>query len=63
MNDDGSLEQPYDKIYDITHLAIAILKRIKSKVYEKDVVAFVYVIEIVMVGLVWIVYLRENTIV
>jgi UDP-N-acetylglucosamine--dolichyl-phosphate N-acetylglucosaminephosphotransferase len=63
VNDDGSLEQPYDKLYDITHLAIAVLRNIKSKVYERDVVEFVYLIEILMVGLVWIVYLRENAIV
>jgi UDP-N-acetylglucosamine--dolichyl-phosphate N-acetylglucosaminephosphotransferase len=63
VNDDGSLEQPYDKIYHITHLAIAVLRNIKSKVYERDVVEFVYLIEILMAGLVWIVYLRENAIV
>jgi UDP-N-acetylglucosamine--dolichyl-phosphate N-acetylglucosaminephosphotransferase len=63
VNEDGSLEQPYDKIYDTTHLAIAVLRNIKRKVYERDVVEFIYLVEIVMVGLVWIVYLRENAIV
>jgi UDP-N-acetylglucosamine--dolichyl-phosphate N-acetylglucosaminephosphotransferase len=63
VNEDGSLEQPYDKIYDTTHLAIAVLRNIKRKVYERDVVEFIYLMEIVMVGLVWIVYLRENAIV
>lgn len=48
VNDDGSLEQPYDKIYDITHLAIAVLRRVKQKVYERDVVAFIYGVEIVI---------------
>jgi UDP-N-acetylglucosamine--dolichyl-phosphate N-acetylglucosaminephosphotransferase len=62
VNEDGSLEQPYDKIYDTTHLAIAVLRNIKRKVYERDVVVFIYLMEIVMVGLVWIVYLRENAI-
>ncbi|HOO53385.1 MAG TPA: hypothetical protein PLY09_00550 [Methanothrix sp.] len=57
VNDDGSLEQPYDKIYDTSHLAIAVLKRVKSKVYEKDVVLFLCGIELVLVGLVWVVYL------
>ena len=56
VNEDGSLEQPYDKIYDITHLAIAVLRNVKQKVYERDVVEFIYLIEIVMVGLVWIAY-------
>jgi len=63
VNDDWSLEQPYDKIYDTTHLAIAVLRNIKRRVYERDVVEFIYLIEIVMVGLVWIAYLRENAIV
>lgn len=48
VNDDGSLEQPYDKTYDITHLAIAVLRRVKQKVYERDVVAFIYGVEIVI---------------
>ncbi|MGB4698853.1 MAG: hypothetical protein WBH08_13530, partial [Methanothrix sp.] len=60
VNDDGSLEQPYDKIYDTAHLAIAVLRNIKRKVYERDVVEFIYLIEVVMVGLAWIAYLREN---
>jgi UDP-N-acetylglucosamine--dolichyl-phosphate N-acetylglucosaminephosphotransferase len=56
VNDDGSLEQTYDKIYDTTHLAIAVLKKIRQKVYERDVVIFVYCFEFVFVGLVWIIY-------
>jgi UDP-N-acetylglucosamine--dolichyl-phosphate N-acetylglucosaminephosphotransferase len=38
VNKDNSLELPYDKFYDSTHVAIAVLKKIKRKVYEKDVV-------------------------
>ena len=40
LNEDGSLEMPYDKIYGLEHLAIKILKKIKpgGKVHEKDVV-------------------------
>ncbi|MCJ7613350.1 glycosyl transferase family 4 [Candidatus Bathyarchaeota archaeon] len=37
-NEDGSLEMPYKKIYDTTHLALWVLKRVKAKVYERDVV-------------------------
>lgn len=48
VNEDGSLDQPYDKIYDITHLAIAALNRLNGKVYEKDVVVFIYAIEVVI---------------
>lgn len=57
VNKDGSLEMPFKGIYHLTHLAIAVLKRVKQKVFEKDVVTFVFVIEFVMVGLTWIVNL------
>jgi UDP-N-acetylglucosamine--dolichyl-phosphate N-acetylglucosaminephosphotransferase len=56
-NPDGSLELPYDKIYDTTHLAIAVLKKVKRKVYEQDVVLFVYGLELVLVGIVAVMYL------
>jgi UDP-N-acetylglucosamine--dolichyl-phosphate N-acetylglucosaminephosphotransferase len=52
VNDDGSLEKPYKDIYHLTHLAIAVLRRIKGKVYERSVVLFIYVIEISAVGFV-----------
>jgi UDP-N-acetylglucosamine--dolichyl-phosphate N-acetylglucosaminephosphotransferase len=39
-NKDNSLEQPYEKIYHTTHLAIWFLKKIRGKVYERDVVLF-----------------------
>ena len=45
VNPDGSLDLPYPKIYDSTHLAIAILKKIKRKVYEPDVVNLLIGIE------------------
>ena len=57
VNKDGSLEQPYEKIYDTTHLAIAVLKKVRQKVYERDVVIFVYCLELVFVGIVWRIYL------
>lgn len=57
VNADWSLEQPYDKIYDTTHLAIAVLGRFKNKVYERDVVEFVYLLELFFVGIVWLIYL------
>lgn len=56
-NPDGSLELPYDKIYDTTHLAIAVLRKVKRKVYERNVVLFVYGIELVFVGIVAVMYL------
>ncbi|MEM3448584.1 MAG: glycosyl transferase family 4 [Nitrososphaerota archaeon] len=45
---DGSLEQPYDKIYDVTHLSINIVKKVKNKVYEKDVTVSIIFFEVVL---------------
>ena len=47
-NKDNSLEMPYPKIYGLTHLSIFILKKFKDKVYEKDVVYFIFAIQIVI---------------
>ena len=56
LNKDGSLEKPYHKIYGLEHLAIAILKKIKSskKVSEKEVVWLInsFQILIIVIGLV-----------
>ncbi|MDO8623033.1 MAG: glycosyl transferase family 4 [archaeon] len=51
VNEDGSLELPYDKIYGLEHLAIKILKKIKKngKVYEKDVVYLINFFQILVV--------------
>jgi len=55
-NEDGSLEMPYDKIYGMTHLSIFILKKFKKKVYEKDVVYFIFAIQIVICLLALIIF-------
>ncbi len=52
VNRDNSLELPYDKLYDLTHLVIYILKKIKKKVYEKDVVVSILVAEAIIALLV-----------
>lgn len=57
VNEDGSLEKPYKGIYHLTHLAIAVLRRAKGKVYEKDVVLFVCGIEMVVAGIAIYIYL------
>ena len=44
-NLDGSLELPYNQLYDTTHIAIWILKHLKTKVHEKDVVVFLIFIQ------------------
>jgi len=51
LNSDGSLEIPYDKIYGLEHFAIKILKTIKKnkKVYEKEVVYFINLIQILFI--------------
>lgn len=46
-NKDGSLEMPYDKIYGLTHFSIWFLKKVKKKVYENDVVYFIFAIQII----------------
>jgi len=47
-NEDGSLELPYKHIYDTTHLAIWVLKRVKTKVYERDVVLFIIAVQVLI---------------
>lgn len=48
VNTDGSLDIPYGKVYGMTHLSLLILKKFKEKVYEKDVVYFIFSFQIVM---------------
>ncbi len=56
VNEDGSLEMPYKKVYGLEHLAIYILKKIKpnKKVYEKEVVFIIngFQILIIILGLI-----------
>ncbi len=59
LNEDGSLEMPYEKVYGLEHLAIKILKRIKpsKKVYEYEVVNLInlFQIVIILIGFVFII--------
>ncbi len=48
VNPDGSLDQPYDGIYDSAHLVISVLQRVKKKVYERDVVIAILGFELVL---------------
>ena len=54
VNEDGSLDMPYEKVYGLEHLAIKLLKKIKKdgKVYEKDVVLAInlFQIAIILIG-------------
>jgi UDP-N-acetylglucosamine--dolichyl-phosphate N-acetylglucosaminephosphotransferase len=58
VNEDGSLEQPYEKIYGLEHLAIKILKRVKSngKVHEKDVVRLINLFQIFVVAVGFLIF-------
>jgi UDP-N-acetylglucosamine--dolichyl-phosphate N-acetylglucosaminephosphotransferase len=47
-NPDDSLEMPYNGIYDMTHFALFVLKKFKKKVFEREVVLFLLVIEILL---------------
>jgi UDP-N-acetylglucosamine--dolichyl-phosphate N-acetylglucosaminephosphotransferase len=51
VNEDGSLEMPYKKIYGLEHLAIYILRKIKpsKKIYEKEVVYLINFFQILIV--------------
>jgi len=55
-NKDNSLEMPYKKIYDTTHFAIWFLKKVKKRVYEKDVVRFLLFVQflVALSGIVWL---------
>ena len=57
VNEDGSLEKPYKGIYHLTHLALAVLKKVKHNVYERDVVLFICGLELALVGLTFYTYL------
>lgn len=57
LNEDGSLEVPYDKFYGLEHIALWTLKKIKpnKKVYERDVVYLIngFQILIITIGLIF----------
>jgi len=51
INEDGSLSAPFKKSYSLTHLAIRILQKIKpnKKVYEREVVWFINIVQIIFI--------------
>jgi UDP-N-acetylglucosamine--dolichyl-phosphate N-acetylglucosaminephosphotransferase len=51
---DGSLDVPYKKFYGLEHIIIRILKKIKGKVYENNVVYSLYLFELILVMFVFI---------
>jgi len=56
---DGSLEMPYKKVYGLEHFAIWLLKKLKKKVYEKNVIYFIYALQIVIIILGFIIFKKH----
>jgi len=52
VNEDGSLEMPYDKFYGLEHISIYLLKKIKPshKAYEKEVVYLINFFQILVIA-------------
>ncbi len=55
-NKDNSLTLAHDKIYSLNHFAIWFLKKIKRKVYQKDVIRFIFTIQIIIIILGFIIF-------
>lgn len=55
-NKDGSLKLLYKKIYGLEHFSIWFLKKIKNKVYEREVVYFIHLIQIIIIILGFIIF-------
>jgi UDP-N-acetylglucosamine--dolichyl-phosphate N-acetylglucosaminephosphotransferase len=49
VNENGSLDMPYDKVYGLEHLAIKILKKFKKNVYENNVVFLINGFQILII--------------
>ncbi len=59
-NKDGYIDLPYKKIYGLEHFAIWFLKKIgKKKIHEKNVVYFIWVFQIIIIILGFIIF-KEN---
>jgi len=58
VNEDGTIEMPYSKIYGLEHLAIYILKKIKpsKKVYEKEVVYLINAFQIFLIVIGFVIF-------
>lgn len=56
-NKDGSLSLRYEKIYGLTHFGIWFLSKFKKKVYERDVVIFILFIELIFIGIAFLMIL------
>jgi len=52
LNKNGGLEEPYDKVYGLEHIAIKILKKIKGKkeVYEWEVPVLINTFQVIIIA-------------
>ncbi len=53
---DGTLAEPYDKIYSLTHLAIRVQRKLRGKATEPGVVAFIALLQCIISALVIAMY-------
>lgn len=58
LEEDGSLELKYNKIYSLTHLSIFVLKKFKKKVYEREVVYLINLFQVAVIVLGFVLYLK-----
>jgi len=54
---DGTLDIPYEKFYGLEHIMIYLVKRIKKKVYENDVVNIILILEIIFIAISFVMWL------
>jgi len=59
VREDGDLEVPYKKFYGLEHIAIYLLKKMKSggKVHEKEVVYLIYGFQLIIILLGFLLFL------
>jgi UDP-N-acetylglucosamine--dolichyl-phosphate N-acetylglucosaminephosphotransferase len=55
-NKDGSLDLAYNKIYSLNHVAILILKKWKNRAYEKEVVYLIWIFQMIIILLGFLVF-------
>jgi len=57
VSSDNSLEPPYSKSYSLTHLSIKVIKKLKGKAKERDVVLFLMLLQSIVGLICLIIYL------
>jgi UDP-N-acetylglucosamine--dolichyl-phosphate N-acetylglucosaminephosphotransferase len=62
VNEDGSLEVPYEKFYGLEHIAIYVIQKIKpsKKAYEKEVVWLINLFQILIIALGFIIFMGNK---